>query len=280
MGAIRYTLTTDVLIPVAIGIPVGASATGYGPEFCIDFSNSNLGRPCLATGAVITLQFDFGAAVSIAGLAIWHNADDGLTFTIAANSVASFGSPPYTSNLTVLPRRGDGRTIKLWKSIAQIYRYVQVTFPTNSIPPGLKIQFYKNIRQLVGTANDGDQFQWNSHRPNVQYGIDLSTSLGFHWVYNLNAGAESRTGTLMLTNIVDMKSILFWHQNTGGRGLVLFVPDSNSAEAYLARIALGPSPGALSSGAFVSTLDTQVMENHHLVTLSVEDMTAGGPEWT
>jgi hypothetical protein len=149
------------------------------------------------------------------------------------------------------------------------------------VPPGLKFQWYNLISRLSGNiVGTGQQFAWNGHRPNSQYGIDLATQYGFHWTYDFMAGSETRSGTLAVTD-TDAEALRFWHQATGGRALTMFVPDSDSAEAYLGRIALGPAPANLSTGQFTSTLDMQAVErNYNTIQLSVEDMTAGGPEWT
>ncbi len=275
-GTIRFTLPSANLTPL-VSVQSGVSVSGYAPQYAVDFSAANLGRPCLASGFNISLQCDFGVSTFLAGLLLWHNGDDNLTFTIKANSTPSWGSPPFSETVVALPRRGDGRTVKLWKSVGASYRYALIVFPTNSIPPGLKFQWYNVISQLTGDlSGSGQQFQWNSHRPNSQYGIDLTTQFGFHWIYDFMAGSETRTGTLAVTD-ADAAVIRFWHQATGGRALTMFVPDSNSAEAYLGRIALGPSPAAFSTAQFTSTLDVQAVDkNYNTIQLSIEDMTAGG----
>jgi len=280
-GVICYTLPSSIIIPSVVSVQSGVALSSYGPNYAVDFTGGNLGRPCLASGFNISIQCDFGVSTFLHGLLLWHNGDEDLVFTIKANNTPSWGSPSFEETIVALPKRGDGRTIKLWKLVNGNYRYALIVFPTNSVPPGLKFQWYNRIYSLTGDAGgSGRQFQWNSHRPNSQYGIDLTTQFGFHWSYDFMAGSETRTGTLAVTDD-NAQALQFLHQATGGRSLIMFVPDSDSQEAYLGRIALGPSPGALSSGQFTSTLDIQAVDkNYNTIQLSVEDMTAGGPEWT
>jgi hypothetical protein len=180
----------------------------------------------------------------------------------------------------VLPRRQDGRTIKLAKLLSQTFRYWLVTLPTNSVPPGLKLQCYSQARALDGLSGAGQYFPLGSTRPNYQFGIDLPTDAGFHWHYNFDIGAEVKSGDLKVSN-TDLDKLRAWQQATGGRALTLFMPDADSAEVWLSRMALGPAPMNTSPGPFQSLLSPRsISPGCSLVTLTLEEVTAGMPEWS
>ena len=63
--------------------------------------------------------------------------------------------------------------------------------------------------------------------------------------------------------------------------MCLFVPDADSAEAWLARLALGPAPMSTSVGPFQSVLSPRsVSAGVSMVTVTLEEVTAGMPEWS
>lgn len=284
-GILGYTLPTDEIGSLAtVTVQAGGpAATGYGVTYLTDFTDANLGRPCLSTTTQMSLQADFGSAKSVQSIIIWHNLDAGSTLTIQANATASWGSPSYSATITILAKRGDGRFVKVYIKPNQNFRYWLIKSPTNSVNPGFKAQFYLAYRTFTGISNGavggGQQFSWGTRRPNAQFGIDLTTDYDFHWVYPFDVGAESITGPIILS-MADLDALRFAHQATGGRRLQLFVPDSGSAEAWLTRMTLGPAPYANSQGLYTSILDPQLAGPlHNVVQLSVQDMTAGGPEW-
>lgn len=281
-GILQYTLPTDNAGSTpTISLLTGTLATGYGLTYLTDFTDANLGRPTLATTTTLTVQLDYGSATLLAGILVWHNLDNGLTMTIQGSSVAGGGSPAFTATAVVLPKRGDNRKRKLFIPLAQTYRYWVVKSPTNSVAVGFKVMPYFTVRSLVGLGTNagGQQFSWGTRRPNAQLGIDLATLFGMHWVYNFQVGAESISGPIALSD-TDLEAFKFWHQSTGGRALSMFQPDSGSAEAFLSRMALGPAPYSLSADQYTSILDAQLINpRHNIVTLTVEDMTAGGEEW-
>lgn len=283
-GTLRYTLPTDNLgSSPTITLLTGTLASGYGLTYLTDFTDVNLGRPTLATTTTLTVQLDYGSATTLAAILVWHNLDDGLTMTIQGSSVAGGGSPAFTATAVVLPKRGDNRKRKLCIVLGQSYRYWVVKSPTNSVAVGFKVMPYSNLRSLVGLGTSGNaggqQFSWGSRRPNAQLGIDLATMFGVHWVYDFGVGAEAIQGPIALSD-TDLEAFRYWHQATGGRALSMFVPDSGSAEAFLGRMAIGPAPFATPVDTYTSVLDAQLLPRYNVVQLAVEDMTAGGPEWT
>lgn len=281
-GILRYTLPVDNAGSTpTVSLLTGTLATGYGLTYLTDFTDVNLGRPTLATTTTLTVQLDYGSATTLAGILVWHNLDDGLTMTIQGSNVAGGGSPAFTATVVVLAQRGDSRKRKLFIPLAQSYRYWVVKSPTNSVAVGFKVMPYFTVRSLIGlgTNSGGQQFSWGARRPNAQQGIDLATLFGMHWAYNFQVGAESLTGPIALSD-TDLEAFKYWHQATGGRALSMFQPDSGSAEAWLTRMTLGPAPYSLSTDQYTSVMDAQLASpRHNIVTLSVEDMTAGGPEW-
>lgn len=284
-GTLRYSHPSDELGSLAaVTVDSGTANATYGASNLLDYTGEGVGQPALSnTTAAISFQLDFGSAKTVAAMLFWHNLDAGGVITIKANSSASWASPPYTTTVTALAKRGDSRTVKLVKFPAQTYRYWLVMLPAgNSVAPGLKLQVYSQARSLTGhgSGNTGKTYLWNAVRTNRQIGIDHATAFGFHWYYDLQVGAESFTGPIVVSD-ADALRLVAWHEATGGRALTLFVPDSNTTEAWLARISLGPTPMALSKGPFVSEMNQQYgAPNYTTITLTAEDMTAGGPEWS
>lgn len=283
MGALRYTHPDDEVGQFAtVTVEGGTAETGYEATYANDFTPANIGHPARSSSAsALNLQLAFAAPQRLKGFGFWHSTDENLVITFKGNSSASWTSPPFTGSVTALAKRGDGRTRKLAALLDQTYKYWLIELPTNaSVKPGLKFQAYSDVRAFSGyNADQNQHFQWGMHAPNAQLGIDHPTAFGFHWHYNLGVGNEALTGPLAVRDS-DVAALKEWHQATGGRALTLFMSDSDLAEAFLGRIALGPALNNASGGAFVSVLDVQqVAPDYNVVTLSIEDMTAGGSEW-
>jgi hypothetical protein len=107
-------------------ITASSSASGFGTANLQDLRASRVWRSDGSTS--ITIVFDFGSAVSFAGVGIaGHNFTSGATVTLEWNSADSWGSPAGSQSVTV-----DDTCVAAFTSVSYRYARLSVTDASNT----------------------------------------------------------------------------------------------------------------------------------------------------
>ena len=106
-------------------ITASSSSTGFGTA---NLQDSRVSRVWRSTSTTVTIVFDFGSAVSFAGVGIaGHNFTSGATVTLEWNDADSWGSPAGSQSLTV-----ESTITETFSSVSYRYARLSVTDASNS----------------------------------------------------------------------------------------------------------------------------------------------------
>lgn len=280
MAFFAYNLPTDNKAGNATWAAEASADASYPATnipLMTDLNRGNPGKLTIATDGGWTA--DFGSAQRIDVIAVWTNADAGISIQLQGNATNSWGSPTLTTTLTAPAKREDGFTVKLFKDLTGVagysasgFRWWRIHFVgTNSQNWGLKAWMGSTLRTMDRTL------QAQQHNVEHHQFIRLTTDFGYDWVYDLQSAPRSLTGIITLKHSTSWVNLLSWYRSAGGpSNPILFIPDPAVNDAWICRFG-ADLPDSVARDA----LDvTQITPNISPVTVSFEELSGGGPEWT
>lgn len=266
--------------------PNGAPSTGgtedpaYPLANATDLSFKNLANPFKVTGTTGDLRLDFGGAVDIVGVVIWHNLNEDVPYSVQRHASDSWGSPTIDIADTAPAKRADGHTTKRFHDLrdeagysSSGLRWLRVSAAGNDVPVGLKVMAFSRVRQLT------QDFQWGVQDDENHIGIRMKTDAGVPWNYDLSSAPRVLRGSALLTD-ANAEAVREWFRACGGGTrptVVIKEPTIN--DAWLGFI----SPGTFSITAPSLSVDRLTHDRQYVdanvTQIAIEEITAGDPEW-
>jgi hypothetical protein len=279
-----YNLPTDNVAGNATWAAIASADTAYPASNISLLTDLDRGNPAKLT--IKTAGGWYGSFASSPGVQIvvlWHNGDAGQTVKIESHT--STLSNPVTAatmstTLTLPAVREDGYFVKVFKDITGVSGYSathlhwRIYFPVsganNTQNWGLKVWMGSTIRTLDRSL------QSPTRKPDQHQRLHLPTDYGYSWRYDLQGAPRQLSGTIGTKKGTSWENLLSWYRaSSGSVKPMLFVPDISENDAWIAQF------GATGSGVGTDQLDaTMTIPNYNPIIFSIEEVTAGGPEWT
>jgi hypothetical protein len=278
-----YFHPVDNVAPAAaVTVQTGSEDTDYPKENLTDLGYATIAAPAKLTGTTGAFLLDWGSAQRVDYVVLWHNFDAALAVSVQMHATNAWGGPTVTTSPTIPAKRADGYTRKVGVDLRAVsgystsgFRYLRINISgTNSVPLGLKVMAYAQVRQL---ARD---FQWGVQDDDHQIGIDMKTDAGVPWAYDLTSAPRVLRGSALLSD-ADAETVREWHRASAGvvKPFVL-VPEPSGTDAWLVRWLPGGTFAIGGAQALVSKVSHQRdFIDVNQTQLAFEEISAGDPEW-
>jgi hypothetical protein len=224
--------------------------------------------------------FDFGSAQRVDAVVLWHNFDAGITCKLQGNATNSWGGPTVDATLTIPAKRSDDFTVKVYRDLTGVtgysasgFRYWRLTVTGNSVPVGIKILLFSQIRTT------SKNFQWSYAANEHQTAIQMTTDALVPWAYDLTAAPRQFVGTVPGTD-ADATKIAEWFRACAGPvHPTVIVPNPSENDAWLCRWSSGQTGAIAPSAATMRLEAVRRFTNVNFRQLVFDEITAGDPEW-
>jgi len=277
-----FTRPQDNIAPISVVSSGVAINPGYPLACAVDMSYANLAKPSKLLGTSGDWIGDLGLIRRVDGAVIWHNFDEGLAVHFQMHSSNSWGGTPTIDVPLVIPeRRVDGYTQKIFVDLRGEpgynltgLRWWRVNVAgVNSAPVGLKIMLLSRIRQLER------DFLLEPGPVNVenQFNVLMTTDAGHPWAYDLTSAPRQLRGDAVLLES-DWVQVRDWFRAAAGQvGIFAVLPNPDNTDAWITRFSTGSI--AQDPGIQVVSMGNAKKENGLNVSIILDEITAGDPEW-
>lgn len=278
-----YVHTSDIVGAAAtIIVETGVENASYPAANLVNLSFAKIAAPAKVTGTTGYWQGDFGAAQRVDFVVFWHNGDEDVQLVYEAHSSASWGSPTVSGSVVCPAKRADGYTRKVAIDVRDLagysasgFRYFRVGMVSNGVAVGLKVLLCAQVRQLTR------DFQWGVGDDDQQTGVVMKTSASVRWGYDLGSAPRLLKATALLSD-ADAERVREWHRACAGAvGLTVLVPEpTNLLDVWPGYFAQSGASGE-QGGVVISRVSHQraYADVNALAQLTIEELTAGDPEW-
>jgi hypothetical protein len=237
-------------------------------------------QPAKVTGTAGDWLIDHGSAKREDIVFFWHNGDEDVVLGYKRGSTTGVGD--MNASVTLPAKRGNGHTKVVAIVLTDVtghngntgYQYSKVIFPTNSVPPGLKILIFRTFTQLVTGIMPG------LHDLSLEPSIKHVTEGGQVWPYRMPGARKALTMQTKPTD-ADRAALQYWFEAVGDTDVTAFVLDGDQSEAMICRV-IGSSGISESHDRADATLDLTVAPvgpKLHQLAFTVVELSSGLPEW-
>lgn len=281
MANAHYFHPSDNVAPNATLTTGGTADSSYPISNATDFSFKNAANPFKLLGTTGDLILNWGAAQRVDGVVIWHNLVAGTAYSVQMNATNSWGAPTINISGTAPAKRSNGYTVKLYHDLTAAsgyttsgLRYLRVNISgTNDVPIGLKILVYQRKRTMVRNI------RWGWGRDITQTGIRMATDARVKWAYDLTSAPRVLKTSIPGTDADYAAMLAYVDACAGFVNVTTIVPNPSVNDPWLGYLSNG-SPDIPSPSIEVFSVDAPYQfTNVNPLNLSLEEITAGDPEW-
>jgi hypothetical protein len=281
MANFHYFHPSDNVAPNATPTTGGSANASYPLVNATDFTYKNIPNPFKLTGTTGDLILDWGAAQRVDGVVIWHNLASGTAYSLQMNATNAWGGPTINISGTAPAKRSNGYTIKLYHDLTAVagytttgLRYLRFNVSgTNDVPVGLKILTYQLKRTLLRNM------RWNWGRDVTQTGIRMATDGRVRWGYDLTSAPRMLRLSIPGKDADYDAVVSYVDACAGFVKVTTIIPRPTVNDAWVGFLSTG-SPDIPSPSVEIFQMSAPYeLTNVNPMNLSLEEITAGDPEW-